>query len=232
MALNLIRLPVLTALVGIGALFGFLIFIYVVERFILGVRLPSNIALIREPEGARRFSLRTRLAYYTDCKALFREAFDQVSVDPPSRRILADHSQYLNQGKPVVIPGLGIRREVLLPSSSIRWALAQPESKLGVGVAFAEMDQTHWSLGYEEIITDPWAGMLVKTDFNRIIEPLSAAMYDELGIAIDQQYGTDTENWREIDLLPTNKVIIAQAAARFTVGAPLCKSIKRMHCCE
>lgn len=50
------------------------------DRYITGVPLPPTIPLFREPEGARRFSLRTRLAYYTDCKALYEEAWDKVST--------------------------------------------------------------------------------------------------------------------------------------------------------
>jgi hypothetical protein len=56
--------------------------IIVCERFFLGVPYPKGIPLIREPEGARRFSLRTRLAYYTDCEALFREAYQNVTNVP------------------------------------------------------------------------------------------------------------------------------------------------------
>jgi hypothetical protein len=41
-------------------------------------RYPVEIARVREPEGKRTFSLRTRLAYYTDAKELFREAYEKV----------------------------------------------------------------------------------------------------------------------------------------------------------
>jgi hypothetical protein len=39
---------------------------------------PVEIARVREPAGKRTFSLRTRLAYYTGCRELFREAFEKV----------------------------------------------------------------------------------------------------------------------------------------------------------
>jgi len=41
-------------------------------------RYPAEIARVREPAGKRTFSLRTRLAYYTDARELFREAFEKV----------------------------------------------------------------------------------------------------------------------------------------------------------
>jgi len=45
-------------------------------------RYPAAIARVREPAGKRTFSLRTRLAYYTDCRELFREAFEKVEPLP------------------------------------------------------------------------------------------------------------------------------------------------------
>ena len=44
-----------------------------------------GIPLIREPEGATSFRLRTRLAYYTDAKNLFREAYEKASTCLVSR---------------------------------------------------------------------------------------------------------------------------------------------------
>lgn len=40
---------------------------------------PPNLPRVREPAGATRFSLKTRWAYYTDCKALYKEAYETAS---------------------------------------------------------------------------------------------------------------------------------------------------------
>jgi hypothetical protein len=42
------------------------------------LRYPVEMPRVREREGKRYFSLRTRLAYYTDAKELFREAYEKV----------------------------------------------------------------------------------------------------------------------------------------------------------
>lgn len=46
---------------------------------VFGLQYPSNVPRIREKPGAGHFSLRTRLAYYTDCEALFLGAYEKVS---------------------------------------------------------------------------------------------------------------------------------------------------------
>ncbi|KAI0458908.1 hypothetical protein F5B21DRAFT_371830 [Xylaria acuta] len=49
--------------------------------------------------------------------------------------------------------------------------------------------------------------MLVKTDLNVVLEKVCAAMNDKLGLAITSQFGTDTEAWKEIDLMPVVRMM-------------------------
>lgn len=91
------QLPALTSPLAIVAIVvGSLLLVYCAERFVFGVPKPIGIPLLREPEGARHFSLRTRLAYYTDCKGIFREAYENVrevflslELEPDGRRSTA-----------------------------------------------------------------------------------------------------------------------------------------------
>ncbi|KAF4997932.1 hypothetical protein FDECE_11945 [Fusarium decemcellulare] len=202
------HLPSLMSPLGIASVAVVAFFVlYLVERLI-HVPYPPGIPLIREPEGARRFSLRTRWAYLTDCRGLFREAYHD----------------YIKKGKPVVLPGFGFRKEVILPQSSMKWALNQPDEVLHLPEAFAEIDQVRYSLGHDKIAVDAWQGLIVKTDMNRVLENIVNTMNKELHVVFDEQFGTDTENWKEIDLNPTVQIIVAQAASRFTVGLPLCRN--------
>jgi hypothetical protein len=61
-------------------LLGSLIFAVValIIRYINSIPYPANIPRVREKNGATRFSLKTRLAYYTDCEGLFRDAYENV----------------------------------------------------------------------------------------------------------------------------------------------------------
>ena len=124
----------------------------------------------------------------------------------------------------MVIPGLGVRHEVILPQSLMRWVQAQPDDVLSLPHAFVEIDQVRSAMGSEHIVLDPWQGMLVKTHMNRVLEQICANMNDELAVVFDQRFGTDVDSWREIDLYETVKMIVCQAAGRFTVGLPLCMS--------
>lgn len=123
----------------------------------------------------------------------------------------------------MLLPGFGVRHEVIMPQSAMRWLLSQPDKVLSLGNAFTEINQSKHGLGSEIYALDAWQGDLVKTEMNTVLENICVAMNNELGCAFDKYFGTDTENWGEVDLLNTVRMIVAQAASRFTVGIPLCE---------
>jgi len=120
------------------------------------------------------------------------------------------------------VAGLGARDEVVLPLSALKWAAAQPDSVFSTGGAFLEMDQVAYSAGHSKYIADAWQGLLVKTQMNLVLESIVAGMCDELGYAFDARFGTDENDWTELKLYETMKLIVAQGSSRFTVGLPLC----------
>jgi hypothetical protein len=100
----------------------------------------------------------------------------------------------------------------------------QPASTLSVASAFAELDQATYNLGDEHYILDPWQALLVKRDLNAVLESIMVGLSSELKVALEARWGSDTEEWKEFNVLKTMKLVIAQGSSRFTVGLPLCMS--------
>ncbi|KAK2604004.1 hypothetical protein QQS21_003840 [Conoideocrella luteorostrata] len=134
------------------------------------------------------------------------------------------YENYLKRGSPIVIPGLGLRHEVLMPSRYMPWVLSQRESELSSAQAFVEIDQVRWVLGDNRYVADPWHGTLVRTDMSHDLENICAALNDELQMAFDEYFSADSDSWKDIDLLNTVRWIVARAASRFTIGLPLCRN--------
>lgn len=108
----------------------------------------------------------------------------------------------------------------------ISWLLAQPDSAISVNEAFLDISKTEYSLGHRRYWGDTWQFDLVKTQLNSVLQYLIPGLDEELKLAIDMNLGTDTETWKEIELEKVLRNIVSQAAGRFTVGAPLCRSKK------
>ncbi|EOO00787.1 putative cytochrome p450 protein [Phaeoacremonium minimum UCRPA7] len=208
-------LPEFGSPLGIAAIaFVVIASLYIINSLI-SPPFPKDVPYIREPPGKRSFSLRTRWAYLTDCQPLFREAYEN----------------YSKKGKPVIIPGFGVRKELIMPTSSMRWVQAQPDTVLSVTKAFSDVDQVYYSYGHKRYVEDPWQGMLVKNKMNAVLENIVQAMNDELQVAFDDVFGTDEHNWKELDVLTAVKIVVSQAASRFTVGLPLARNKEYMKDC-
>ncbi|KAL4906208.1 hypothetical protein BDW74DRAFT_190234 [Aspergillus multicolor] len=192
-------------------IFGTFTFLSIAWYF-QGKQDPTGIPYIGQPPGKTGFSLRTYYRYYTDCSRLMREAYDK----------------YLKHGKPVWIPGLGARKELILPNSSMKWALAQPSRILNHRAGLLDVDFPEYLLGDVLFLNDPWHGHLVKSELMPEIDGVCAVMNDEIGAAFDEYFGgeteTDTQRWREIDVLEIMRLVIGRAAGRFIVGEPLCRN--------
>ncbi|KAI3325750.1 cytochrome P450 [Xylariaceae sp. AK1471] len=183
-------------LIGIAIL---LAVAWVVQELFFTVRYPSNLPRIG---GKSRFSLRTRWRYHTDALGLYKEVYES----------------YSKKGKTVLVPGLGFHDDVILPPTALRWLQRQPEHLVSAAAAQNEVIQPYYGFGHDKFADDPWSGLLVKTDLNAVLENVCAAMNDELGLAIDSHFGTDTKAWKDVHLMPTIRLIVAQAATRFTLG--------------
>lgn len=120
------------------------------------------------------------------------------------------------------MPGLGFRDEVIIPTEHMRWLASLPETVCSPYEAFVEIDQVTSDLPHDKFAMDPWPGNLVRKDINAILETIVEGLNDELQYAFDTRFGTDTENWKDIPVLDTMKLVVGQASSRFTVGFPLC----------
>lgn len=52
--------------------------IYATQR-LSSLKYPAELPRVREAAGKTHFSLKTRLAYFIDCQALFQEAYEKES---------------------------------------------------------------------------------------------------------------------------------------------------------
>ncbi|EEQ85057.1 cytochrome P450 [Blastomyces dermatitidis ER-3] len=153
-----------------------------------------------------RFSLKTRLEYYTNCEGLYKEAYET----------------YLKKGQPCLVPGLGLRSEILLPKSTLRWLVTQSDNILSMREAFRELDQIDWAADHHKYVTDAWLTPILNRDVNRNLDRYLPPLGKEVQNAVERRIPNKGE-WAEIPLWDTMKLVIAQISSQFTVGEPLCR---------
>ncbi|KAH8672567.1 putative cytochrome P450 [Tricladium varicosporioides] len=176
-----------------------------------GIYIPPNLPRIREPKGNFSFSIRTRLAYYNDAKALFQEIYDK----------------YGKVGKTVLMPGLGQRCEFILPNSSLKWLTSQTQNILNNHESLLELDQFEYTRGWVCLpLVLPVGTHIGSLDINTNLDNLASGLNEEVENAIDSWFGNDTKEWKEISVLHDVRFIVAQVSGYLTVGKPLCRNEK------
>jgi len=203
-------MPNLGELAMPAAVVGIIAVVATIYRILFAMGEYNNLGLplAGEPDGKESFTVRTRLRYYYDCAALYTEAYRKFG----------------KKGKAVLVPGYGGRADLIMPESSVEWAMSQPDTVLSMSKAFLQANQSTYSLGHSRYWGDPWQFGLVKSQLNNMLQTLIPAVDDELQYIVPMVFGTDTESWKEVHLEETVRLIVAGTASRFTVGLPLCRN--------
>lgn len=108
------------------------------------------------------------------------------------------------------------------------WLQSQPEAHLSA--KWAQMD----ALNIPETFLQPEIGLnpvhepLVRRQLTAHLDRIAGLMWEEVGLALDEIWGIETERWREINLDYTIRRVVARAANRIFVGEELCKSEVRI----
>lgn len=99
--------------------------------------------------------------------------------------------------------------------------LDKPGAQLHLQYSVIDMLQARWTLGDPKYILETWPRSLLRAGLLRI-DPLIQKFQDGLDNSIQRRFGSNTNEWREVNLYNAVKAIITQASARYLVGYPLC----------
>jgi cytochrome P450 len=134
------------------------------------------------------------------------------------------YEKYSKQGKTYVFPDFTGKPEIIIPPSQIPWLLEQPDTVLSVNELHHDILAGDYNFTSPKIIKEPYHEHVVFRNLPRRIGVLVPDIWEELGDSIDQQWGTDTENWKDVCVFETMMQIIARVSNRVLVGMPLCRN--------
>lgn len=74
------------------------------------------------------------------------------------------------------------------------------------------------------MVHSPAVRETITRDLTRKLASLTPELFDELQQTVDEQWGTDTEEWKTVNLFKTVLNIVARSANRVFIGVPLCRN--------
>ncbi|KAK5131277.1 hypothetical protein LTR08_001182 [Meristemomyces frigidus] len=130
------------------------------------------------------------------------------------------YEKFSKHSKPFQTPSFtSWQSTVLLPASQLRWLLEQPDSVLSIDKCLIK--------DLEFLHTTPHAWSFTRPfhveAINKVrLEPLIPGIAEEVADAIDREWGTNSEEWKEVNIEETMRRVLVRVTARIFVGAPLC----------
>ena len=111
--------------------------------------------------------------------------------------------------------------EVVLPPSQIQWLVEQPDTITSIDKCLMKDLEFLYTAPAAWSFTRPFhVEAINKLRLDSLVDDIA----EEVQAGIDEQWGTDTENWIELNIDQTMLRVLIRITARVFVGLPLCRN--------
>ncbi|KAH8589744.1 cytochrome P450 [Bisporella sp. PMI_857] len=170
-----------------------------------------------------KYSLRDRIApagvpwvgvrneWFSILRAHWRDQWDA------KKNLEEGYRRFSKRGLPFMTPSLNLRPEVILPPSSLKWLIEQPDTVLSIETVLRD------AVAFDYISPSSWdfARPFHVEALNKMpLDLLTSSIVDEIRLTIDELWGLDTQSWREVQTRTLGEVI-ARITNRVFVGGGL-----------
>ncbi|KAI0011208.1 cytochrome P450 [Xylariaceae sp. FL0662B] len=132
------------------------------------------------------------------------------------------YNQYKDQA--CLMPIGGSENFVLLPAKELQWLVDQSDSDIDTLEQIVESLQLDYTITDPQLVHNPTHVKLISTTLTKETGNLVPRLVDETQVCVDELWGTDTVNFREICVYEVMRRIIGQVTNRVFIGLPLCRN--------
>ena len=137
---------------------------------------------------------------------------------------LEGYKKYSKNNQIFVLPAtLGMQAEIVVPQSQMSWMFDQPDHVLSTSEAHFDFLQGNYGFVDPVILKDPYHEHVVHKNLVRHLNAVLPELEDEVPYAVEQVYGTDTDNFNRIEVLQSFMKMIPGLTNRMIVGKPVCR---------
>ncbi|KAK5942138.1 hypothetical protein PMZ80_006092 [Knufia obscura] len=136
--------------------------------------------------------------------------------------------QYWSQGQACFVPS-ALGDHVVIPPNESEWLFEQTDSAVSDTVNLNNELQAEATIGEPFMVHAPTVRGIITRDLTKNLSALTSDIFDELSTAVDEAWGIDTQEWKEVNPFTTLLGIIARTSNRAYVGPQLCRNEKLIH---
>ncbi|KAI1122772.1 cytochrome P450 [Nemania abortiva] len=187
------------------------------RRLFSNASLPSDLPWAGVGEHNSRLSrARANLTSFFHLKSLLDEGY----------------AKYSKNDKTYVLPYFINGPQVVLPPSQIPWLIEQPDDVLSQEHVNRQFLQSDYTFFHANMVKDPVHPEVIQHQLTKKISGFVDGVADETRASLEEYWGMDTEEWREVRLYDTMLLLITRLSLRVFIGLPLCRDQKFLFICS
>ncbi|KAK5625314.1 hypothetical protein RRF57_001030 [Xylaria bambusicola] len=187
----------------------FITFLNLVRRIFSTASLPSNLPWV----GVGKFN-----------NCLGRAKSNLASIFHLKNLLDEGYAKYSKNDKTYVLPYFINGPQVVLPPSQISWLMEQADDVLSQELVNREFLQADYAFFHANMVDNPVHPDIIQHQLTKKLGNFTDDIADEVLAALDEYWGTDTEEWREVKVYDTMLPIISRISIRVFMGRQLCRN--------
>lgn len=147
-----------------------------------------------------------------------------IAIQCASRNRLTRELQHGKNDEVFIAPAPICRpADVVLPRSQVNWMMDQPDRIVSTHHAHNSVLYLNYNFLGDRLAQEPWAEHVIHKSVTRNLPILVPDIQDEVERALADLLGTDTENWKSVNLWELWLELVARVTNRLLVGEEVCR---------
>ncbi|KAK7989928.1 Vacuolar calcium ion transporter [Apiospora arundinis] len=142
------------------------------------------------------------------------------------------YHKYAKNNKPYVLPYFLSGYQVVLPLSQVDWLLTQPDSVLSQEDVNRQFLESDYTFPHPSFVKDPVHPEIIRHELTKKLNTFADDVVDEMEQALTDSWGTNTDDWVEVNVYQTLLHIVARLSTRVFIGLPLCRDTEFLEACQ
>lgn len=120
---------------------------------------------------------------------------------------------------------------LVLPPDTVHAMLQKPDDEVDIKLFLKQALQSYHT-GFLATMENDFHFDVIRHQLTRKLPLLTAAVYEELIMAFEDQWGTDRAEWKKVPVYGTIMKITSRAANRIFCGPDLCRNAEFLEACR
>ncbi|KAL2873445.1 hypothetical protein SGCOL_011391 [Colletotrichum sp. CLE4] len=139
--------------------------------------------------------------------------------------VIEGYKKYNKQNRAFVVPAAASRApDIIIPQSLTKWLLEYPDSVVSAHEAHNDVLYSDYNFLGKVYADDVWHTLVIHKSLARHLSTLIPAIEEEVSVAVDEAFGTDTQDWKTLNLWDAWLTIVPPVTNRMLVGEGVCRT--------